>query len=463
MSPARQTILVVEDEFSIALLFRSTLEAEGYAVELVDTGQASLDRLAQGGVDLVLLDQHLPDFLGTDVLKELQARGAHPPVVIVTARGDVELAVEALKAGAMDYLVKDVELAFLAQLPRTVIGALERASLEQRNHALVQELRRHEERVRGIFARSPIGIGLLDGRGRLVSANEACAKLFGLGHPSELEGFRLIDALQLEPARQALQHGEALEAVTKLDFESLGARRLPRMRDRGHAHLELLLTPLAADGADGAVRAMVQLQDVTPRMHTERALREREELLRTLYEHAPVLISALDPDGRVLLWNRHMELTLGWQRDEVVGSTTVLEQMYRDPAELERVRASIARAEGHFEEFTVHTRDGGQRVQHWATFQVPGGDGTVMAVGHDLTSNRATEDALQHARVQLSNLEEVLGVLTRCKLLQQDGERWEKLQAQLRQAGIATVTQPSCGECMLALEPSEASEPEAGV
>ncbi|PID38502.1 MAG: hypothetical protein CSB49_05255 [Proteobacteria bacterium] len=288
--PARQNILIVEDEESIALLLQSTLEAEGYAVELCSDGTSALARLAEGGIDLVLLDQHLPDMLGTSVLAELRVNDGQLPVVMVTAHGDIELAVQALKAGAMDYLVKDVDLAFLSMLPRTVVTALERASLERRNRALVSELRRNEERLRNIFQRSPIGILLLDCHGRVVSANAASARLFGLVHPSELEGFRLIDALQVGDAFRAIADersdgsGVSQERSITLDFAQLGALRLPRMRDSGHAHFELLLTRLAADGEARAVRAMVQLHDVSTRRHAEAALQQAEQRIEGLQE-----------------------------------------------------------------------------------------------------------------------------------------------------------------------------------
>lgn len=289
-------MLIVEDEESIALLLESTLEAEGYAVELRSDGASALARLAEGGIDLVLLDQHLPDMLGTSVLAELRAaEHHHPPVVMVTAHGDIEMAVQALKAGAMDYLVKDIDLAFLSMLPRTVITALERASLARRNRALVSELRRNEERLRNIFERSPIGILLLDRHGRAVSANAASARIFGLTHPSELEGFRLIDALGVGDAFRALDDersdgsGVSQERSISIDFGSLGANRLPRMRASGRAHVELLLTRLAADGEARAVRAMAQLHDISGRYDAEEALQQAEERLSDLQELFSVL------------------------------------------------------------------------------------------------------------------------------------------------------------------------------
>jgi DNA-binding response OmpR family regulator len=316
--PARQNVLIVEDEESIGLLLESTLEAEGYATERRSDGASALSRLAEGGIDLLLLDQHLPDMLGTSVLAELRATSSHhPPVVMVTAHGDIELAVQALKAGAMDYLVKDTDLTFLSMLPRTVISALDRASLKQRNRALVSELRRNEERLRNIFQRSPIGILLLDRHGRVVSANAASARLFGLTHPSELEGFRLVDGLDVGDAFAAIDlersdgSGISQERSLTVDFAALGAARLPRMRSSGQAQVELLLTRLAADGEARAVRAMAQLHDVSSRYNAEQALEQAQERLHGLQDLLGVLGNCRLLRNDQERWQRLEELLAG--------------------------------------------------------------------------------------------------------------------------------------------------------
>jgi len=107
------SILIVEDEQHIADGLRFNLEAEGYQVDLVDTGEAALTLLAGKPMDLVLLDVMLPGKSGFDVARELRARSQFVPVLMLTARSRPEDVLEGFAAGADDYLPKPFELSIL--------------------------------------------------------------------------------------------------------------------------------------------------------------------------------------------------------------------------------------------------------------------------------------------------------------------------------------------------------------
>jgi DNA-binding response OmpR family regulator len=99
-------ILLVEDEERIASFVVTGLEAHGYAVEHVATGGEALARLRDGAPDLIVLDLALPDMDGLDVLSRLREEERPVPVIILTARADMEDLVEGLALGADDYLTK---------------------------------------------------------------------------------------------------------------------------------------------------------------------------------------------------------------------------------------------------------------------------------------------------------------------------------------------------------------------
>ena len=107
------SILIVEDEQHLADGLRFNLEAEGYDAEVVDSGEAALERLATRPVDLVLLDVMLPGKDGFHVVSELRARRQYFPVLMLTARGRPEDVVQGFAAGADDYLPKPFELSIL--------------------------------------------------------------------------------------------------------------------------------------------------------------------------------------------------------------------------------------------------------------------------------------------------------------------------------------------------------------
>ena len=109
------SILIVEDEQHLADGLRFNLEAEGYAVEVADTGEAALDILhdPERTFDLAVLDVMLPGKDGFTVVTELRARSQFLPVLMLTARGRAEDVLLGFAAGADDYLPKPFELAIL--------------------------------------------------------------------------------------------------------------------------------------------------------------------------------------------------------------------------------------------------------------------------------------------------------------------------------------------------------------
>lgn len=120
-------VLVVDDDFMVARVHAGFVErTDGFRVAgTARTGQEALDLCASLGPDLVLLDVHLPDLSGLDVLGALRARGDQVAVVMVTAERDVEAVKQALHGGAMQYLVKPFHYDDLAQRLERVRRALE--------------------------------------------------------------------------------------------------------------------------------------------------------------------------------------------------------------------------------------------------------------------------------------------------------------------------------------------------
>jgi len=126
MPPAR--LLLVEDTVSLAALYREFLRDEGHEIRHVASLGAARRALSEELPDAILLDLRLPDGDGLDLLREVRAMPRPPPVVVMTAHGSVGTAVEAMRAGASDFLVKP----FAAErLTVTLANVLERAALRR--------------------------------------------------------------------------------------------------------------------------------------------------------------------------------------------------------------------------------------------------------------------------------------------------------------------------------------------
>src|ERR1700720_96693 len=133
------SILFIHDEAENREGLELLLTSEGYSVASAETGEAGLARLAQEPYDLLLLDVSLPDCNGLDLLRDIRQRDPHLPIVLITAYGSIDMARQAFKSGAQDYITKpwsNDEL--LAQIASAVEGRRLREENVQLKRALKQ-------------------------------------------------------------------------------------------------------------------------------------------------------------------------------------------------------------------------------------------------------------------------------------------------------------------------------------
>ena len=140
-------LLYVDDDAGIARLVQKTLGRRGYAVESAATGAQALERLLAGGIDAVGVDHDMPGGTGLELLAELGKLDDPPPAVYVTGSNDTRIAVAALKAGAFDYVVKDVSGEFLELLAAAIDGAIEGKRLRQEKAAAEQAILEARDRA----------------------------------------------------------------------------------------------------------------------------------------------------------------------------------------------------------------------------------------------------------------------------------------------------------------------------
>jgi len=109
------TILVVDDEENARIYLSDHLTGQGYEVITAATLAEAREQIDQGKADIILLDVQLPDGYGPDLLVETAQLVARPPIIVITAHPDIEMAVEAMKNGAHDFLQKPIQLERLSQ------------------------------------------------------------------------------------------------------------------------------------------------------------------------------------------------------------------------------------------------------------------------------------------------------------------------------------------------------------
>jgi len=149
----RERILIVEDEKLIRWSVKSRLEEEGYLVSEAEDGRTAFGLLAADDYDLIMLDYRLPDITGLELLAKVREEMPEISVVMMTAYGTVESAVQAMKLGAFDYLTKPVNLEELVVI---VHKALEATSLRREVRRLRSEQREHQGTLQLVGESAPM-------------------------------------------------------------------------------------------------------------------------------------------------------------------------------------------------------------------------------------------------------------------------------------------------------------------
>jgi two-component sensor histidine kinase len=152
MKDENPTLLYIDDDEALGRLVDRGLTRLGLNVLHAASGTDGLDRLRQGGIDVVALDQYMPGLDGLETLERIMAIPNAPPVVFVTAAQDSSIAVTALKAGAADYLVKDVQGEFIPLLQVAVDGALRQAQIQKARDDAVAEVHASRDRYAALAA-----------------------------------------------------------------------------------------------------------------------------------------------------------------------------------------------------------------------------------------------------------------------------------------------------------------------
>jgi len=180
MNDKSTTALLIEDNEDDALIIREMLSrAKGDRFDLEWSNRLStgLERLAEGGIDVVLLDLGLPDSQGLRTLSKVNAQAPEVPAVVMTGLADETLAVEAVRVGAQDYLTKgQVDGNLLA---RSLRHAIERHRMQAELEQRAQELQASETRLRTIIEKAADSIIIVDGNGMVRFVNPAAESLFG--------------------------------------------------------------------------------------------------------------------------------------------------------------------------------------------------------------------------------------------------------------------------------------------
>lgn len=295
--PGPLRVLIVEDLAADVELMRRELQRVDLdpEVERVEVESAFLAALTDRPPDLVLSDFSLPSFDGMRALTLARAHAPGVPVIIVTGSIDEETAVECMKAGAADYVLKEQ----ISRLGAAVRSALDRSRERHARRLAERALAESELRFRALFEGANDSILLLRA-GLIIDSNSAAEELYGRNradligrHPGELSPPCQPDgSASFAHAGQAID--EALAGKVQR-FEWVHARP-----DGRQIHTEVSLCPIRA-GAETLVQAIVR--DISARKRAEEEIRRREHVLDRVFNIVPVGLWFADAQGTLTRGN----------------------------------------------------------------------------------------------------------------------------------------------------------------
>lgn len=286
------TILVIDDNEDDQRLYKRFDNI--FNLVMASSANAGFERIAEFIPDLILLDYNLPDLDGLGFMKRLSELTHTPiPIIMLTGEGNASVAVEAMKCGAADYLIKDVGGQYLRLLPSVVGRVLAAHAQRERAKQLQLETEMLLRRNQLLMQNSLEGIHIMDMQGNIIEANDAFCRM--LGYTQEE-----VTRLNIRDWEVLHSEDEVRENFNSLINKSILVETIHRRKNG-----ELINVEISASGVLMGNQRLVysSSRDITERKKIEFELRNREALLNAVMKGLPVGVWITDKEGKIIFGN----------------------------------------------------------------------------------------------------------------------------------------------------------------
>ncbi len=387
-------ITIVEDDLSLNYLIRKTLEREGYVCQGFQSGADTYDWIKDhpGTDTLVLLDYQLSDVLGEEFIRRLQRENINLPFVIITGHGDERTAVEMMKLGALDYMVKDNS--FIDLLPTVIHQVVSRLSIQKQLTESQYALRQSEEKYRSIFENIQDVYFELTLEGIVLELSPSIEQIF-LYKKDDLLGKPLFE----DKNKQEVFFEHLNEKGYMSDFELVLSRK-------NKQKVPCSITCKYIYDHDGEATMIVgTIRSISERKLAEENLRISEERYRILAENSSDMISKHSWDGSYVYVSPASKRLLGYEADDLVGNSAYL---FIHPDDIDGVRRNhiglLENQHSNFiESYRIRRKDG-TYIWFETTNQVIFNSKTnlveeIVCVSRDITVRKEKEELLKAKEV----------------------------------------------------------------
>ena len=258
-------VLIADDEKNMRWVLGQALQAEGYEVIEASDGKEALSAIAEQAPDIMVLDHKMPAPDGMEVLRRIRAKGQSFPIIMLTAHGNVQTAVEAMKAGASEYLTKPFDL---EELKISIQKALRMSELAAEVSRLREELDKDYD-VEGIVAQDQAILGVLETVHK-VAPTGATTIIYGESGTGKELVARALHKLSQRAAKPFISVSAGALPETLLESELFGY-------EKGAFTGAVTAKPGRFEMANGGTLFLDEIGDITPAVQVKllRVLQER--------------------------------------------------------------------------------------------------------------------------------------------------------------------------------------------
>lgn len=390
-------ILLIEDNPDDALLLRRLFQKEALKakVKQVDTALDMSEALDTEKWDLIISDYSLPKFSGQEALEIFKARHIDIPFILVSGTVGEDIAVNMMKSGAHDYLMKTN----LKRIVPAIIRELNEVEVRKQRKDAVENLKKREEQYRNLVENMNEGLMRIDRNGFILFVNPSLCKMLGY-ESDELLNKLIWELLDISDEKRA---GLEREFINKTDIQGKHETRMIR-KDREIIWIEVSVSTIMDDYGN-IIGFLGLISDITKNREAEIALKESEEKFRGLAERISDLVLIADNNGLVTFVSPSVRYILGYDQQDLIGKRVNEFITYEQFMKVSNNAEKVFKGETIENlEITLQRKDGTKAILDFIGSPIIKDNKPIglQVVGRDITARKLAEEAVRKSEVRLS-------------------------------------------------------------